>query len=95
MTAAIAASRDARAAELERERTDPHYFSQTGGISFKFFRATWPSATLRLSACRTLLSIGLRIEHTEEWSPEFIVFWSPDFTYLKSKLTHLGYDVED
>jgi hypothetical protein len=46
MTAAIAASRGARAAEFERQRMDPHFFSRTGGIRLNFFNTTWPLATL-------------------------------------------------
>jgi hypothetical protein len=125
MTAAMAASREARAAELERRRTDPDFFSQTGGVSLNFFYASWPMATLsgdkyslylrcptgvfssdklflfprsrilRLSKYWEQLSIGLRIEHADEVFPRFIVFWTFDFTYLKSKLLSLGYDVED
>jgi hypothetical protein len=125
MNAAMAASRNARAAELERQRTDPHFFSRTGGVRLNLFNATWPLATLsgdkdslrlwcpagvfflnrlfvfprshirRLSKYRGILSIGLRIEHTEESFPEFIVFWTFGFTNLKSELVRLGYDVED
>jgi hypothetical protein len=125
MTAAIAASRKARVAELERERMDPHLFSRTGGVRLDFYNATWPLATLsgdkdslrlwcpagvfslnrlfvfprshirRLSKYRWLFSIGLRIEHTDESFPEFIVFWTFGFTKLKSELMRLGYDVED
>jgi hypothetical protein len=125
MTAAVAASRSARMAELERQRMDPHFFSRTGGVRLNFFNATWPLATLsgdkdslrlwcpagvfslnklfvfprsrlrRLSKYRGLFSIGLRIEHTVESFPDFIVFWTFEFTNLKSELMHLGYGVED
>ena len=125
MTAAITASRNARAAELERQRMDPDFFSQTGGVRLNFFNASWPMATLsgdkrslylrcpagvfslnklflfprshirRLSKYRGFFSTGLHIEHTEVSFPRFIVFWTFDFTNLKSKLMHLGYDVED
>jgi hypothetical protein len=125
MTATIAASHNARVSELERQRTDPHFFSRTGGVRLNFFNATWPLATLsgdkdrlrlwcpegvvslnrlfvfprshirRLSKYPGLLSTGLRIEHTLESFPEFIVFWTFGFTNLKSELMRLGYDVED
>jgi len=42
-----------------------------------------------------IFSVGLRIEHTDESYPEFIVFTVLNFAKLKSKLTRLGYDVHD
>jgi hypothetical protein len=46
MAAAMAASRAARAAELERQRSNPDFFSQRGGIELTWLHATWPLATL-------------------------------------------------
>jgi hypothetical protein len=125
MTAAMEASRNARVVELERQRSDPDFFSQRGGVRLDLFNATWPMATLsadkdslrlwcppgllslnrlfvfprdkirRLSKYRGLWSSGLRIEHMEGSFPQFIVFWSFNFTKLKSELMRLDYDVED
>jgi hypothetical protein len=53
------------------------------------------SSIRRLSKHRGFFSTGLRIEHTDEALPEFIVFWDFGFTKLKSELTRLDYDVQD
>src|SRR5262249_4089121 len=48
-----------------------------------------------------ILSIGLRIEHTEQSLPDFVVFWasifrwSSGFNRLKSVLEDLGYEIQD
>ncbi len=53
----------------------------------------------RLSRHRGLFSVGLRIEHTQDSLPEFIVFWASvvfwdtGFEKLKAQLESLGYAV--
>lgn len=57
------------------------------------------SSIRRLSRHRGLFSVGLRIEHTQESLPEFIVFWASlafwdaGFDELKTQLESLGYVV--
>ena len=59
------------------------------------------SSILRLSRHRGLISAGLRIEHTQDFLPEFIVFWSSIFFWssrfniLLTELEALRYDVAD
>lgn len=60
----------------------------------------FPRSTIqRLSRYRGLFSVGLRIEHTQESLPEFIVFWTSLFFWtsafqkLRTKLESLGYTV--
>ncbi len=53
----------------------------------------------RLSRYQGSFSVGLRIEHTQEALPEFIVFWASLFVWtsgfekLRTRLQHLGYEV--
>jgi len=58
------------------------------------------SSILRLRRHRGLFSVGLRIEHSADSIPEFIVFWASLFFWtsgfqtLKARLEGLGYDVD-
>src|SRR5664279_3230102 len=53
----------------------------------------------RLSRYRGYFSVGLRIEHTQESAPQFVVFWASllfwtsAFQRLRTELVCLGYDV--
>ena len=53
----------------------------------------------RLSRHRGLFSVGLRIEHTQDSLPEFVVFWASVFFWtsgfqrLKTELESLGYEI--
>jgi hypothetical protein len=57
------------------------------------------SSIRRLSRHRGLFSVGVRIEHTQDSLPGFIVFWASVFFWtsgfqkLKAELERLGYDV--
>ena len=57
------------------------------------------SSIRRLRRHRGLFSVGLRIEHTQDSLPGFIVFWASVFfwTYgfqkLRTQLESLGYDI--
>jgi len=54
----------------------------------------------KLSRYRGIFSVGLRIEHTEQSFPQFVVFWASIFFWtsgfqtLKRQLESLGYDIE-
>jgi hypothetical protein len=54
-----------------------------------------------LSRHRGIFSTGLRIEHTDPFFPEFVVFWASLFFWtsgfqkLKAQLESLGYEVRD
>lgn len=53
----------------------------------------------KLSRYRAFLSVGLRIEHTVETYPPFVVFWvsmfswTPGFQLLRDKLESIGYAI--
>jgi hypothetical protein len=53
----------------------------------------------RLRRHRGLFSVGLRIEHTQDSLPEFIVFWASVFFWtsgfqrLRTELESLGYEI--
>ena len=57
------------------------------------------SCIQRLRRHRGLFSVGLRIEHTQDSLPGFIVFWASVFFWtsgfqkLRTQLESLGYDV--
>ena len=57
------------------------------------------SSIRRLSRYRGIFSVGLRIEHTQDSLPGFIVFWTSVFFWtsgfrkLRTQLESLGYDV--
>jgi hypothetical protein len=57
------------------------------------------SSIRRLCRHRGLFSVGLRIEHTQDSLPRFIVFWASVFFWtsgfqkLRTQLESLGYDV--
>jgi hypothetical protein len=57
------------------------------------------SSIRRLRRHRGLFSVGLRIEHTQDSLPGFIVFWASVFFWtsgfqkLRTQLESLGYDV--
>lgn len=57
------------------------------------------SSITKLSRHRGFFSVGLRIEHTMETYPQFVVFWvsifswTPGFQLLRGKLESLGYPV--
>ena len=57
------------------------------------------SSIRRLHRHRGLFSVGLRIEHTQDSLPGFIVFWASVFFWtsgfqkLRTQLESLGYDV--
>ena len=60
----------------------------------------FPRSSIRqLSRHRGLFSVGLRIEHTQDSPPEYIVFWASAFFWtsgfqkLRTQLQSLGYDV--
>ena len=60
----------------------------------------FPRSSIRqLRRHRGLFSVGLRIEHTQDSLPEFIVFWASVFFWtsgfqkLRTQLQSLGYDV--
>jgi hypothetical protein len=60
----------------------------------------FPRGTIRrLRRHRGLFSVGLRIEHTRDLLPEFVVFWAAvffwtsSFANLKQKLESLGYEI--
>src|SRR5689334_5915466 len=62
----------------------------------------FPRSSLRqLSRHRGIFSIGLRIEHSVESLPDFIVFWASVFFWtsgfqrLKAQLKSLGYEIQD
>jgi hypothetical protein len=128
--AAIAASREARMAELQAFRTDPNSFTQRGKVLLNALNLWWQDARLsghrdalklvvyrgrasvrtfvfrrscirRLSRSSKDLYAGLRIEHSQSSCPEFVLFfpsrfpWPSHFEELKSKLTSLGYSVEN
>lgn len=61
------------------------------GCDFSF-----PKSSIRgLSRHRGIFSTGLRIEHVDSSSPEFIVFWTFGFWKLKAQLESLGYEIRD
>jgi hypothetical protein len=47
----------------------------------------------RLIKHKAFLSVGLRIEHTEQSYPQFVVFWTYDFPKLKAQLENLNYEI--
>src|SRR5437868_1776516 len=57
------------------------------------------SSIRRLRQHRGLFSVGLQIEHSQESTPEFIVFWTSVFFWtsgfrkLKTRLETLGYEI--
>jgi hypothetical protein len=57
------------------------------------------SSIVGLHRHRGLFSVGLRIEHTQDSVPRFIVFWASVFFWttgfqkLRTELERLGYDV--
>jgi hypothetical protein len=60
----------------------------------------FPRSTIRrLRRHRGLFSVGLRIEHTQDSLPEFIVFWASLFFWtsafqkLRAQLESLGYEI--
>jgi|SRR5436190_121239 len=60
----------------------------------------FPRSSIRhLRRHRGLFSVGLRIEHTQDSLPEFIVFWASVFFWtsgfqkLRTQLESLGYDI--
>ena len=60
----------------------------------------FPRRTIRqLRRHRGLFSVGLRIEHTQDSLPEFVVFWASVFFWtsgfknLKRELEGLGYEI--
>ena len=60
----------------------------------------FPRSSIRqLSRHWGLFSIGLRIEHTQDSLPEFIVFWASVFFWtsgfqkLRTQLESLGYEI--
>ncbi len=60
----------------------------------------FPRSSIRqLRRHRGLFSVGLRIEHTQDSLPGFIVFWASVFFWtsgfqkLRTQLESLGYDV--
>jgi hypothetical protein len=56
---------------------------------------------IQATADRGFFSVGLRIEHSVESAPEFVVFWASwffwtfKFDVLKMRLESLGYEVHD
>jgi hypothetical protein len=62
----------------------------------------FPRGSIRiLSRHRGILSTGLRIEHSNTYYPDFIVFWASllpwtsGFRNLKTHLESLGYEFQD
>jgi hypothetical protein len=62
----------------------------------------FPRTSIRtLSRHKGIFSVGLRIEHTEQSFPEFIVFWASAFFWtsgfekLKARLESLAYEILD
>jgi hypothetical protein len=60
----------------------------------------FPRSSIRqLRRHRGLFSVGLRIEHTQDSLPEFIVFWASVFFWtsgfqkLRTQMESLGYDI--
>jgi hypothetical protein len=60
----------------------------------------FPRSTIRrLSRHRGWVSVGLRIEHTQDSLPEFVFFWASEFFWtsrfedLKRELEGLGYEI--
>ena len=57
------------------------------------------SSIRRLSRHRGFFSVGLRVEHTEQSCPQFIVFWASVFFWtsgfqrLRTQLESLGYEI--
>jgi hypothetical protein len=66
------------------------------GSEYRFPR----SSIRKLHRHRGLFSVGIRIEHTQDSLPEFIVFWASvffwtsNFEVLKTQLHSLGYDID-
>jgi hypothetical protein len=82
-------------ARLSGNKDSLHLWCPVGVFSLNRLLVFPRSCIRRLSKYRGLFSTGLRIEHTLESFPAFIVFWDFGFPKLKSELARLGYDVED
>jgi len=87
---------------LQREFSLRDSFRRCGGAPplVRRPRVHFPRSSLRqLRRHRGLFSVGLRIEHTQDSLPEFIVFWASVFFWtsgfqkLRTQLESLGYDI--
>ena len=52
-------------------------------------------AITRLSRYDAIFSSGLRIEHTIERYPSYVIFWALYYGGIKKRLLEFGYPVED